>query len=81
MPAHAKNLIDAYYAAFNAGQPQAMLDLLTDDVVHDINQGARETGRDKFAAFLDHMTIAYRELLTDIVVMPSADSTARRRSS
>ncbi|MCU4158493.1 nuclear transport factor 2 family protein [Acidiphilium sp. AL] len=75
MPTNAKNLIESYYAAFNAGQPRAMLDLLTDDVIHDINQGARETGRDKFAAFLDHMNISYRERLTDIVVMPGADGT------
>ena len=75
MPANAKNLIESYYAAFNAGQPQAMLDLLSRDVVHDINQGKREIGKDAFAAFLDHMNISYRERLTDIVVMPAADGT------
>lgn len=73
MPTATKTLIESYYAAFNAGQPQAMLDVLTRDVVHDINQGAREIGREKFARFLDHMNIAYRERLTDIVVMTSAD--------
>jgi steroid delta-isomerase-like uncharacterized protein len=75
MPATAKILIESYYAAFNAGQPQAMLDLLGRDVVHDINQGKREIGKDAFAAFLDHMNISYRERLTDIVVMPAADGT------
>ncbi|MGC9270479.1 ketosteroid isomerase-related protein [Acidiphilium sp.] len=75
MPTDAKRLIEYYYAAFNAGQAQAMLDLLTQGVVHEINQGAREVGRDKFAAFLDHMNIAYRERLTDIVVMTNADGT------
>jgi steroid delta-isomerase-like uncharacterized protein len=75
MPANAKLLIESYYAAFNAGQPQAMLDLLSRDVVHDINQGKREIGKDAFAAFLDHMNISYRERLTDIVVMPAADGT------
>ncbi|SIQ05875.1 MULTISPECIES: ketosteroid isomerase-related protein [Acidiphilium] len=75
MPANVKNLIESYYAAFNAGQPQAMLDLLSRDVVHDINQGKREIGKDAFAAFLDHMNISYRERLTDIVVMPAADGT------
>jgi steroid delta-isomerase-like uncharacterized protein len=75
MPADAKRLIESYYAAFNAGQAGAMLDLLAPGVVHEINQGAREVGRDKFAAFLDHMNISYRERLTDIVVMPSADGT------
>lgn len=68
-------LITAYYAAFNAGQAAAMLDLLTEDVVHDINQGAREAGREKFARFLDHMNVSYRENLTDIIVMASADGT------
>ncbi|HQT74039.1 MAG TPA: ketosteroid isomerase-related protein [Acidiphilium sp.] len=66
-------LIGAYYAAFNSGQARAMLDLLSDDVAHDINQGARETGRAAFAAFLDHMDISYREHLTDIVILASAD--------
>jgi hypothetical protein len=31
------------------------LSLLTDDVVHDINQGARETGKVAFAAFMERM--------------------------
>lgn len=68
-----RTLIESYYAAFNAGQPLAMLDLLTEDVTHDVNQGGREVGRDKFAAFLDHMNVSYRERLTDIVVLTSAD--------
>jgi len=42
----AEKLVRAYYAAFNAGDFAAMLALLTDDVVHGINQGGRETGRD-----------------------------------
>jgi len=66
-------LIESYYAAFNDGNPQGMLDLLTEDVAHDINQGRRETGRAAFATFLDHMNVYYRERLTDIVVLASAD--------
>lgn len=68
-------LINSYYAAFNAGDPQGMLDLLTEDVVHDINQGARETGRAAFTAFLEHMNASYRERLTDIVVFANAEGT------
>jgi steroid delta-isomerase-like uncharacterized protein len=49
-----------------------MLDLLSEDVAHDINQGQREAGRAAFAAFLDHMNVSYRERLTDIVVFASA---------
>lgn len=62
-------LVLAYYAAFNRGDAEAMLDLLTDDVAHDINQGARETGKAAFAAFLQRMARSYREQLRDIVVM------------
>ena len=66
-------LVEAYYAAFNAGDRAAMLALLTDDVAHDLNQGARETGRDAFAGFMQRMDASYRERLADIVVMASAD--------
>ena len=62
-------LVLAYYAAFNRGDTVAMLDLLADDVAHDINQGARETGKAAFAAFLARMARCYREQLRDIVVM------------
>ena len=62
-----------YYAAFNRGDWAAMLDALHEDVVHDLNQGGRETGRDAFAAFLRRMDASYRERLEDIVVMASED--------
>jgi steroid delta-isomerase-like uncharacterized protein len=66
-------LIHSYCDAFNRGDREAMLSLLTDDVAHDINQGGREVGRDAFRSFLAHMDRCYREQLTDIVVMTSAD--------
>ena len=66
-------VVRAYYAAFNAGERDAMLALLTEDVVHDLNQGGRETGKEAFRRFLAHMDRCYREQLTDIVVMVSAD--------
>ncbi|MEK0085070.1 nuclear transport factor 2 family protein [Benzoatithermus flavus] len=65
--------INAYYAAFNRGDREGMLALLTDDVVHDINQGGREIGKEAFRRFLAHMDRCYREELTDIVVMASPD--------
>jgi steroid delta-isomerase-like uncharacterized protein len=68
-------LVQAYYAAFNADYRDAMLALLTDDVAHDLNQGARETGRAAFVAFMQRMDASYRERLEDIVVMASADGT------
>lgn len=62
-------LVLDYYAAFNRGDREAMLALLSDDVVHDINQGGRETGKAAFTAFLKRMDRCYREQLKDIVVM------------
>jgi steroid delta-isomerase-like uncharacterized protein len=67
------DLIRAYYEAFNRRDYAAMLDLLADDVAHDVNQGGRESGKDRFRAFLDHMDRTYRERLRDITVMASAD--------
>ena len=65
----ATELVLAYYAAFNRGDWDAMLALVTDDVAHDINQGARETGKPAFAQFLARMNRCYREQLRDIVVL------------
>ncbi|MCY1501740.1 hypothetical protein D9M68_358220 [compost metagenome] len=66
-------LVQAYYAAFNAGDMPAFLALLSEDVVHDINQGERQQGKAAFAAFMEKMNRCYKERLSDIVVMQSAD--------
>ncbi len=66
-------LVQAYYDAFNAGDMPAFLALLSEDVVHDINQGERQQGKAAFAAFMDKMNRCYKERLSDIVVMQSAD--------
>lgn len=68
-----EKLVQDYYAAFNAGDMTAFLSLLADDVVHDINQGGREVGKEAFAVFMDKMNNHYREQLTDIVIMSSVD--------
>jgi steroid delta-isomerase-like uncharacterized protein len=69
----ATELVQAYYAAFNAGDMPAFLALLDEDVVHDINQGERQVGKATFTAFMDKMNRCYRERLSDIVVMQNAD--------
>jgi steroid delta-isomerase-like uncharacterized protein len=66
-------LLTRYYAAFNAGDWQGMLDCLADNVAHDVNQGERVIGKDKFAAFLGHMERCYKEELKDIVLMATDD--------
>ena len=69
----AETTIRAYYAAFNAGDTEAFLALLTEDVIHDISQGGREIGREAFRRFMGHMDRCYKETLTDLVVMTSPD--------
>lgn len=68
-------LLDRYYTAFNAGDWEGMLVCLSDDVAHDINQGARQVGKDAFRSFLAHMERCYAEQLHDLVLMASADGT------
>ena len=64
-----EELIRSYYAAFNAADYDGMVALLTEDVVHDINQGSRETGRAAFRTFLSHMEACYSEQLKDVAVL------------
>ena len=62
-------LIRAWYAAFDAGDREAMLTLLAEDVAHDVNQGPREVGRPAFREFLGQMDRCYRERILELVVM------------
>lgn len=73
--AEALALMNHYYAAFNAADWEGMLDCLSDDVAHDINQGERQVGKQAFGAFLEHMERCYRETLTEIVVMANDEGT------
>jgi steroid delta-isomerase-like uncharacterized protein len=66
-------MIRAYYDAFNRGDSEAMLGFLTDDIIHDVNQGERRVGKDKFRAFNARMDHHYKERLENIVVMVSKD--------
>ncbi|MDF3981699.1 ketosteroid isomerase-related protein [Luteibacter sp. PPL201] len=63
------DLIHRYYDAFNRRDWPGMLALLDDNVHHDVNQGGRETGRARFAAFLERMNTSYAEELRHIVIM------------
>lgn len=66
-------LIERYYDAFNKGDTDAMLALVTDDVVHDVNQGERRQGRDRFHAFCARMAHHYKERLDDIAILTNTD--------
>jgi steroid delta-isomerase-like uncharacterized protein len=66
-------LVLAYYDAMNRHDPAAVLALLAEDVVHELNQGPREVGKLAFAAFLERIEACYVERLSDIVVLASPD--------
>jgi steroid delta-isomerase-like uncharacterized protein len=68
-------LIRRYFDAFNKSDTAAMLACLADDVIHDVNQGARRVGKAAFTEFCRHMSETYREELSGIAVMTSADGT------
>lgn len=68
-----EDLIRRYYAAFNARDWAGMVSCLADDVVHDVNQGGRHTGKGHFSNFLAHMDRCYREELRDVVILSSVD--------
>ena len=68
-------LILRYCTAFNRADWDSVVDCLVGDVVHDINQGAREIGKVAFRAILERTGRSYREELRDIVVMSIDDGT------
>jgi len=69
----ATELLLSYHAAFNRADWDAVLALLTDDVVHDLEHGVREIGRDAFADHLECMQSSRSEQLRDVVVLVALD--------
>ncbi|MFM2198691.1 MAG: hypothetical protein RLZZ505_2123 [Verrucomicrobiota bacterium] len=68
-------LAQAYIAAFNRGDTSAMLDLVSEDIAHHVNEGGVRIGKQAFADFNTHMTRCYKERLEDIVVFGADDPT------
>ena len=67
--------ISRYFAAFNAGDIDGMLNCLADDVAHHVNEGQIRTGKEKFAEFCAHMERCYKEELTDMVIFDAENGT------
>lgn len=67
------DVISTYFDAFNRGDAEAMLALLTDDVEHHVNQGGIRRGKPAFSEFCAHMDRCYSENLTDIVIFGDGD--------
>lgn len=64
-----EQLLKDYYDAFNRQDMAAFLSMLTDDVIHDVNQGDREIGKQAFAEFMQRMNAHYKEQIVDITIM------------
>ena len=71
----AQATVQRYFEAFNAGNTDAMLACLSEDVAHHVNEGNIRQGKAAFAEFCAHMSRCYKENLTDMVIMASADGT------
>ncbi len=72
-----KAIIGQYYAAFNAGDREGLLELLTDDVVHEINESGVENGKDAFREFFSRMDRSYRETVEDLLIFTSDENPTR----
>mgnify|MGYP003508985119 CR=1 FL=1 len=68
-----ESLIRTYYQLFNAKDVSGFLELLTDDVIHEISQGGSESGKGTFGRFMEHMNRCYDERVYELAVMVSAD--------
>ena len=67
--------IQAYFDAFNAGDTEAMIACLSEEVAHHVNEGNVRVGKEAFRAFCAHMSRCYRENLTDMVIFGNSDVT------
>lgn len=63
-----EKLLQDYYDAFNRQDMTAFLNMLTDDVIHDVNQTGREVGKEAFSQFMDRMNAHYKEQIVDISI-------------
>jgi steroid delta-isomerase-like uncharacterized protein len=69
------SVIKAYFDAFNAGDIDGMLNCLSDDIAHHVNEGNIRTGKDAFRTFCEHMSRCYAENLTDMVIFDAEHGT------
>ena len=68
-----KKIIEAYYAAFNQENLEEFCSLLADNVAHDINQGKREIGMEKFKHFMQDMFASYKEEIRNLIIFDAGD--------
>jgi steroid delta-isomerase-like uncharacterized protein len=67
--------IERYFDAFNRKDIVGMVDCLSDDVAHHVNEGDVRIGKDAFNAFCHHMARCYDETLTELVIFEAEEGT------
>jgi steroid delta-isomerase-like uncharacterized protein len=70
-----RDLIKKYYDAFNQQDMDTFLNCLDENVVHDINQGGSQIGKQAFSHFMAHMNHCYQEKVSDLEVMVNETGT------
>ena len=70
-----RDVIAAYYDAFNRGDLDAMAETLHEEFVHHVNEGDARLGKAAFAEFCRHMSETYAETLTDMVIFANPEGT------
>lgn len=68
-----ESVMRAYFDAFNRYDTDALLDTLDENVVHVINEGATEVGKEAFRKFKAHMDECYREEIRDACYMTNGE--------
>ncbi len=67
------DIIKQYYDAFNNQDMNKFFDLLSEDVIHDVNQGGRHKGKEPFSKFMEHMNSCYKESVKELIIMVNGD--------
>lgn len=69
----AHNIIENYYTAVKAQDLPKFLNLLSDNVVHEINQGDTETGKALFKTFMENQFSSGKINIKDLIILTSPD--------
>ena len=70
-----QHVLSRYFDAFNRKDIEGMLDCLSDEVAHYVNEGDIRTGKEAFRGFCDHMAECYDERLTELVLFEAEGGT------
>ncbi|PIE13204.1 MAG: isopropylmalate/homocitrate/citramalate synthase [Rhodobacterales bacterium] len=73
--------IQKYFEAFNAKDIAGMMDCLSPNVAHHVNEGNIRHGKPAFAEFCGHMARCYDETLTDLVIFNHGEGQGDTRAA